>query len=143
MLNMTKQLGFTLVELVFAIAILGLLASVAVPNYISYMDKSRYSEMIRASTPYKEAVGICFQRTGSLSNCRAGQNGVPGNIINSSAGLVRYIFTLSNGQIFVFPNNVNNFTLIGDYYLLRPTVTNGVMTWQFSGPGVTKGYINQ
>lgn len=138
-----RQLGYTLVEMIVTIGIVGVLAAVAMPSYEEYVKKSRYTEMVTASAPYKDAVSVCFNRTGSLLTCSAGQNGVPSNISNSSASLLRYLFTLPNGVIFALPNNQDGFTLLGDYYILTPSVTNGVITWQFSGPAVTKGYINQ
>lgn len=136
------MLGFTLIELLMSLTIVGLLAAIAVPTYQTYMDKARYTEMVNASSPYRTAVGVCYQRTGTLTTCIGGQNGIPPNITNNTVSLVRYVFVLGNGQIFVFPNDINNFTLLDDYYILTPTVTNSTITWAFSGPAVTKGYVN-
>ncbi len=141
-MRLTRQSGYTLLEILVTMGLIGVLAVVAYPSYEDYLRKSRYSEMVTAAIPYKNAVGVCFNRTGSLANCSASQNGIPPNISNSQASLLRFLFTLPNGRIFAFPSAQSGFTLLGDYYVLTPTVTNGVLTWQFSGPAVTKGYIN-
>ncbi|MBB71948.1 MAG: pilus assembly protein [Legionellales bacterium] len=144
MKRFNRAKGFTLVELLTAIAIVGILASIAIPTFQEYTRKARYSELVQTTSSYQTAVGICYNRTGGLNQCFGGQNGIPANIINSSStGLVRYLFTLGNGRIFVFPNNQNGFTLLGDYLIATPTVSGSMVTWQYSGPAVTNGWVTQ
>jgi len=138
--NVRSQ-GFTLMELMITIAIVGILASIAIPSYTTYLDKAHYAELVEMSKPNRTAVTVCYQTNRTLSVCNAGQNGIPANLLNSSETLARYIFTI-NGTIFVFPNNRHGFTLVGDHYTLQPSVANGTVRWRYSGPGVTKGYIN-
>ena len=131
-----KIRAFTLLELMITIAIVGLLAAIAIPSYFDYVQKARYSELIQAAGPYRKAVDICYQTTGSLSNCSAGQNGVPPNLTGNTTSLVAYIFTLPNGLIFVFPNSQDGFNLISDFYTLTPTIRNNTLDWNYGGPGV-------
>ena len=137
-----RQAGFTLVEVLVTIGIVGVLAAIAYPSYEHYVRKSRYSELVSVAAPYKSAIATCYNVTKSLNSCFANNNGVPNNVLNNSNGLMRYVITIPNGVIFVFPNDRFGFTLLGDYYALIPTVTNGVLTWNYSGPGVTKGYVS-
>lgn len=56
------QKGFTLIELMIVVAIIGILAAVALPAYNNYTDKARYSEMVMAVAPVKTALSVCAQQ---------------------------------------------------------------------------------
>jgi type IV pilus assembly protein PilA len=76
---MTKnvQKGFTLIELMIVIAIIGILAAIAIPAYQNYVRRARFAEVLSIGDSYKTAVALCYDTTGTLTGCNAGTNGIP------------------------------------------------------------------
>jgi type IV pilus assembly protein PilA len=73
------QKGFTLIELMIVVAIIGILAAVALPAYQTYTQRARFSEVVLATTPYKSAieVGVQTGRIAVVGDIAFGSNGIP------------------------------------------------------------------
>ncbi len=135
-----KNFGFSLLELLIAIAIIGILTTIALPSYQRYTRKAHYTEIVESTLPFKLGIEECFQNEGDLAPCQAGINGVPNNIENGS-GLVDSVTVKENGLIEVVPKKLYGI-LPEDVYDLYPTNENDNLIWQTKGKGVEKGYAN-
>lgn len=135
------QKGFTLIELMITIAIIGILATIAIPSYQNYTRKAAYSEVVNQTASYKISVMECYHLTGGLGECNAGKNGIPANI-SQGTHLINSL-NVENGKISIIPNNQKGITS-DDTYILTPELPNEThhsVIWQTSGGGVDKGYV--
>ena len=136
------QKGFTLIELMIVIAIVGILAAVALPAYQNYTKRAAYSEVIAAMSNAKVGVNECYQLTSGLTACDAGSNGVPADVTAVADGALASIET-SNGVITATPNAYKGIAAT-DTCLLTPTADSGnsaYLDWDYSGACVTDGYV--
>ena len=79
-MNKQNQKGFTLIELMIVIAIIGILAAVALPAYQTYTKKAKFAEVIAAVAPYKTAIDLAVQKgtcASALADLDAGACGIP------------------------------------------------------------------
>jgi len=92
------QAGFTLIELMIVVAIIGILAAIAIPQYADYTQRAKISSAIAGIATFKTTVALCFQETGILAGCDHNTNGIPDQ---AGAGDINYIdaATVADGVI--------------------------------------------
>ena len=131
--------GFSLIELMFVVAIIGILAVVIIPSYKIYIRRAHFVEIVHAATPLKMSVQECFQVTSVLNECGGGQNGVPDEA--KPNGIVKSAIINNIGKIIVTPLSKYGLTA-EDTYTLTPVVKRGQLLWISGGGGVAHGYAN-
>lgn len=125
------QKGFTLIELMIVVAIVGILAAVAIPQYGDYTSRARASSTLTELASYKMAVGLCAQETGGLNDCAAGTNGVPAKA--DTPNLIGV--DVSKTGVITGTSAANTTAGVGLKFTYTPALVAGAanMTWVMSG----------
>jgi type IV pilus assembly protein PilA len=132
-LTMNKQSGFTLIELMIVVAIIGILAAIAIPAYNDYMVRARVSEVINVGSNAKTAV----------SEFRIANGGMPGTnaaagVTNVTTNMVSALGVGAGGVVTITGNPTNLGTGAAFAIVLTPTFANGAVTWTCTATGATQ-----
>lgn len=130
--------GFTLIELMIVVAIVGILAAVALPAYQTYFDRSKFSEAILATTSIKSAVEVAVQ-TKSPMNTAALKGGAFGIPVDVMATANKHGSTVSNAIITITWKSDGS-SLQGTTYTLKANGITSPVKWEQGGTCLIKSY---
>jgi type IV pilus assembly protein PilA len=140
-MNKSTQQGFTLIELMIVVAIIGILASIALPAYQQYTAKSKFTEVVMATNAIKSAVEVCAQTEGGLTDCDATDDpAVSAAVAGASNGTYVSTVAVTDDTAVITATATSSGGLGGETYILTPSYSNGAVTWAVSGTCQNKGY---
>ncbi len=132
-INKLKCNGFTLIELMIVIAIIGILSAIAVPQYSQYSKRARFSEVVTVATQVKISIAECVNSDAQLESCDTFDKlGIDVATLTTHDTIDSALLEAGTAEV-TFTANAQQ--LNGATYVLTPAFNNAdnTLSWAVSG----------
>ncbi|WP_133501205.1 pilin [Cognatilysobacter terrigena] len=128
---MSKQSGFTLIELMIVVAIIAILAAVALPAYRDYVTRAQVSEGFSLATSAKVAIATYYGEYSAYPNNNASAGmALPASI---KGKYVSAVVVDNTGSITITYGGGSNAAINGQSMTMQATNNGGALNWTCSG----------
>lgn len=136
------QKGFTLIELMIVVAIIGILAAIAIPAYQNYIAKAQIVEALSLSGHYKNTMSLVYHQT---NQCPTTQDmRLSGNNVGKYTDIINVVADGSNGGCILTvqfkSSNVSHLIVSKhlNFTLPNPNTTSNSVVWSCSSPDIAQ-----
>ncbi len=141
----TMQKGFTLIELMIVVAIIGILAAVAIPAYQDYTVRAKIQEAVNLSNPHRTSLGIACSEGALFPAGVAATQQTDLGLAGATAYKAKYTSAIAAvgidptfGSVTLTMKAIGNSITANSTIIYTGTCTPGGMTWAVSGTIPTK-----